>query len=107
MTVTLQWRDSPNDHLRMLSPIGLRLIDELTGATPIGQVSCVLSFEDPPGNWRPTDVKAKRNASGIIIFPGLGRTRDVDVTPPRHYRRAHRAGGCSSHTALCPPPSGR
>jgi hypothetical protein len=86
MTFAVRWHNSPTDRFRMVSPIGLRPIDDLTGASPIGNVACSLFLEDTPGHWRPTEVRPTRNASGMVIFPGLGRIREVDGTPPRHYR---------------------
>jgi len=86
MTPPVDWRDSPTDQFRMLSPIGLRLIDDLTGSDPFGRVACALLLERTPGDWRPAEVRAARNAGGVVIFPGLGRSREVDAQPPRHYR---------------------
>jgi hypothetical protein len=84
--MTMQWLTSPGEHLLQSSPVGLRLIDDLTGQGPIGETDCVLFIEDAPGQWRATEVRPSRNAGGFLIFPGLGRSRDVAGKPPRRYR---------------------
>jgi hypothetical protein len=72
----------------LLSPIGFRLIDDLTGTAPVGRVSCMLDRRDASGQWVPTDVRPQRTAGGIVIFPGLSRTtrRDVAGLPAQSYR---------------------
>jgi hypothetical protein len=84
--MTMQWRSSGSERSLQVSPIGLRLIDDLTGQGPIGETGCVLSIEDQSGQWRKTDLRAARNAGGFLIFPGLGRSREVAGQPPRRYR---------------------
>ena len=70
------------------SPIGFRLIDDLTAAAPLGRVTCVLDARTDAGTWVPSGVPAARSASGIVIFPGLGRTarRGLSGAPPRRFR---------------------
>jgi hypothetical protein len=62
------------DHRLGLSPIGFRLIDDLTGRAPVGRVSCDLFVEDGTGGWVPSGVSANRSEGGVLIFPNLGRT---------------------------------
>jgi len=80
------WRFPTDERSLQLSQIGLRLVDDLSGGDPIGQIACTLFAEDMPGQWRKTDVTAVRSASGFLAFPGLGRVRDVATQPVRHYR---------------------
>jgi hypothetical protein len=79
----------PADSIRrMYSPIGLRLIDELTSDAPLGKVICSLFVEDAPGQWRLTDVLPVQSLGGVLTFPGLGRSAVVAGEPPRRYRAA-------------------
>jgi hypothetical protein len=84
--VSLTWSFPADERSLQLSQIGLRLIDDLTGKDPIGEIGCALSVEDVPGQWRKTDITPVRSESGILTFPGLGRVRDVSGQPVRHYR---------------------
>lgn len=84
--MNLRWSFPPDEHSVQLSQIGLRLIDDLTGEAPIGEVGCTLFVEDAPGQWRKTDLVPIRSDSGILAFPGLGRVRDVNGQPTRRYR---------------------
>jgi hypothetical protein len=86
MTVIMQWPMSPGERSLQCSPVALRLIDDLTGQGPIGKTDCVLFIEDAPGQWRKTGLRPLRNAGGFLIFPGLGRSREVAGQPPRRYR---------------------
>jgi hypothetical protein len=87
MTVVVRWQDLPTERFSMVSPVGLYLLDDVTGCDPLGQTTCRLSIEDAAGQWRQTDLQPQRSASGFITFPGLGRARDV-TAPPRRYRAA-------------------
>jgi hypothetical protein len=80
------WRASPVDRRVVYSPVGFRLIDDLTGAAPLGAVRCALFIADAPNQFRLTDLQPVRSVSGILIFPGLGRTSAVAGQTPRHYR---------------------
>lgn len=86
MTLLTLWRDSSTDRTGLISPIGLQMVDDLTGGDPMGSVVCALFVEDSPGQWRSVEVRTGRSAGGIVIFPGLGRSRDPGTQPPRHYR---------------------
>ena len=70
------------------SPIGFRLIDDLTGVAPFGRVGCVLDTKDGAGAWVPSGVLAQRSASGVVIFPNLGRTarRGLAGAAPQRFR---------------------
>src|SRR3954447_4460081 len=85
MTITMRWVTLPGERSLQSSPVGLRLIDDLTGQGPIGKTGCVLYIEDAAGQWRKTELRPARSAGGFLIFPGLGRSRDV-IGPPRRYR---------------------
>src|ERR1700753_2692626 len=71
-----------------LSPIGFRLIDDLTGRPPVGRVSCDLFVDDGAGGWVPSGITGNRSAGGVLIFPNLGRTahRGPSIPQSRSYQ---------------------
>jgi hypothetical protein len=71
---------------RQLSPVGFRLIDELTLALPLGRIAVVLDVSDGKGGWIETDIEASETAGGIFIYPGLGRVLDPRSAPTVRYR---------------------
>lgn len=78
------WRILPAERSELFSPIGLRLLDELTGAPPMGRTDAVLDVQDGAG-WRPTALQPVRTAGGVMIYPGLGR-RAAAAGPAARYR---------------------
>jgi hypothetical protein len=86
MTVAMQWLMSPGERSLQFSPVGLRLIDDVTSKGPLGKTDCELFIEDAPGQWRKTELRPARSAGGFLTFPGLGRSREVAGQPPRRYR---------------------
>ncbi|HEX3170237.1 MAG TPA: hypothetical protein VHQ88_06635, partial [Burkholderiales bacterium] len=62
MMLTAPWRDSSTDRTSLISPIGLQIVDDLTGGDPLGSVTCALSVQDAPGQWRPVEVRTGRSA---------------------------------------------
>jgi hypothetical protein len=78
------WRPLPGEDLRLFSPVGLRLVDDLTGQGPVGPVRARLDFQDGAA-WRETDVEPVITASGVLAYPGLGRAADTTGAPV-HYR---------------------
>jgi hypothetical protein len=70
-----------------LSPIGFRLVDELTGIAPIGRTGCELDAAEGAG-WRASGIQPRRSLSGAVIFPGLGRTarRGLAGAAPLQFR---------------------
>jgi hypothetical protein len=83
--MTAQWHIWRRERSLQSSPVGLRLVDDLTGQAPLGRTDCTLFIEDAPGQWRRTELRPTRNAGGFLIYPGLGRSRDT-TSQPRHYR---------------------
>jgi hypothetical protein len=79
---------SSADRRLSLSPIGFRLIDDLTLAAPVGFVGCELFAGDGAGGWAPADLRARRSAGAVLIFPNLGRTarRGLGGAPTRTYQ---------------------
>jgi hypothetical protein len=71
-----------------LSPVGFRLIDDMSGQAPIGLVRCKLEVSDGAGAWVPTGIVASRSLGGIVIFPGLGRVarRGLAEAQSQRYR---------------------
>lgn len=78
------WRIQPGERSELFSPIGLRLLDQLTGERPIGRVDAFLDVRDGTA-WRPTGIQAVRTPGGVVAYPGLERRADVSG-PARHYR---------------------
>jgi hypothetical protein len=70
----------------LYSPVGLRLLDELTGGTPLGNVSASLDILEVNGSWRQTDIQEVRTPSAVVAYPGLERHADVTGLRPRQYR---------------------
>jgi hypothetical protein len=84
MTATIHWY--PVATRLTYSPVGFRLIDDITGREPIGAITCSVLIQDASSQWHPTDLQPVRSASGILIFPGLGRASFPATTQPRSYR---------------------
>jgi hypothetical protein len=78
------FRILPGERSELFSPVGLRLLDGMTGAGPIGRVDAFLDVRDGTA-WRATGIQAVRTPSGVVAYPGLERRADVSG-PPRHYR---------------------
>jgi hypothetical protein len=81
-----RWTVLPGERVELYSPIGLRVIDDFTGGSPIGWVRAQLELRDDSGAWRATSVAATRTLSGILIYPGLERRAEVLGKLPRRYR---------------------
>jgi len=71
---------------KLYSPIGLRLVDDFTGAGPQGRVDVFLDARDASGGWSATGIAAVKTLSGIVSYPGLERHAVVTGLPSRHYR---------------------
>jgi len=72
--------------IRLYSPVGLRLLDELTNQPPLGSVRAILDLQDAGGNWRQTDIRAVMTPSAVISYAGLGRRAVVAGVPFQTYR---------------------
>ncbi len=81
----ISWKPLPGERWLLYSPIGLRLLDDITGNTPFGSVKAVLDRQDPAGNWQETDIRAVMTPSGNLTYPGLERHFEVNG-PARRYR---------------------
>ncbi len=81
-----RWATVSADIVLSYSPVGLRLIDELTGSPPIGNVQATLDILDANGSWRQTDIAGVRTASDVVTYPGLERHTDPTGQQPRQYR---------------------
>ena len=75
----------PGERWLLYSPIGLRLLDEITGNMPFGSVKAVLDRRDTAGNWQETKIKAVMTPSGNLTYPRLERHPDASG-PSRRYR---------------------
>jgi hypothetical protein len=79
------WIQTVEESTRLLSPIGLMLIDDLTGSSPLGRVDVYLDYKDPGGNWQPSGIPAVITARTVITYPGLERRAKAGGTQ-RAYR---------------------
>jgi hypothetical protein len=77
---------TPFEGMILYSPVGLRLLDELTNDSPVGNVSVILDILDANGTWRPTDIPAVITPSGVVTYPGLERHPNIAGLQPRQYR---------------------
>jgi len=68
------------------SPVGLRLLDELTNKAPLGSVQAVLDIQDSGGAWRTTDILDNRSPGAVVTYCGLERHAVVTGLQPRQYR---------------------
>jgi hypothetical protein len=80
------WTTAPVEMTQQYSPIGLRLLDELTNQPPLGNVQATLDMLDNSGNWQQTSVQAVFTPSCVLSYPGLGRQSVVTGQPSRKYR---------------------
>ena len=80
------WATIPDAVTHLYSPIGLRLVDDLTGAAPVGSVQATLDIRNADGGWQQTDIQDVRTLSGIVAYPGLERHANVVGLPTRQYR---------------------
>jgi hypothetical protein len=76
----------PDAVTHLYSPIGLRLVDDLTGAAPIGSVQATLDIRNADGSWQQTDIQDVRTLSGIVTYPGLERHANIAGLQIRQYR---------------------
>jgi hypothetical protein len=82
-----QWNMSVVESARLFSPIGVRLIDDLTGKEPLGRMQVFLDLQEPGGAWRLQERQATRSLSGVVSYPGLAWHADASGQPPqRQYR---------------------
>lgn len=80
------WIQAVEESTQLFSPIGLRLIDDLTGNAPIGRMEVVLERQDGAGAWKDTKIAAVITASGTVTYPGLERHSDATGQLPKQFR---------------------
>ena len=69
----------------MFAPIGLRLLDALSGSGPIGWVRPELD-ELVGAQWSPSPARVVVSGNGIVTVPGIGRTARPAQAQARHFR---------------------
>src|SRR5260370_38945607 len=82
----IQWITTINEQSKLYSPIGLRLLDELTEGAPVGKTIEYLDIRNPDNTWRKTGIKPVTTVTGVVSYPGLERHADVTGLQPRRYR---------------------
>jgi hypothetical protein len=76
----------PTEGLVLYSPVGLRLLDELTSEAPLGNVQATLDILEPNGVWQQTDIPDVQTPSAVVTYPGLERHQNTNGLQPRQYR---------------------
>jgi hypothetical protein len=79
------WRTLPEERSLLFAPIGLRLLDALSGSGPIGWVRPELD-ELVGAQWLRAPARVVVSGNGIVTVPGIGRTASPAQAPPRHFR---------------------
>ncbi len=80
------WIQTIEESTQLFSPIGLRLIDDLTGNSPIGRIQAILELQDAGGEWKDTKIAPVITASGTVTYPGLERHADATGKLPKQFR---------------------
>lgn len=68
------------------SPVGLRLLDDLTNLPPFGNLQAILDIKDASGNWQQTSILPAMSSDAVLTYPGLERHAIVTGLPARDYR---------------------
>src|SRR5882724_8600299 len=74
------------DKHQLYSPIGLRLLDELTHQPPLGKNATFLDIRDSNNNWHQTEFRPVTTISGVIAYPEIERHADLTGLQSRRYR---------------------
>jgi hypothetical protein len=82
----MTWQVRPSDAQQLYAQIGLALIDEFTGLDPKYPVHADLEYQDVSGDWRPVEREPVMTPSGILSFPGLGRSAQAATQPVLRHR---------------------
>jgi hypothetical protein len=80
------WTPIAGERRMLYSPVGLRLVDDLTGQAPSGPVRAELDEQDAGGGWHATGIPTVRSLGDVLLYPGLGRSSHVAAQPVRHFR---------------------
>ena len=80
------WNLTVREGSVVYSPVGLRLVDDLTNLPPLGNVQAILDIKDANGNWQQTGVLPAMNSDAVLTYPGLERHAIVTGLPTRDYR---------------------
>ena len=82
----MSWQALPDEILRLYSQIGIRVVDEFTGLLPKYPVYADLEFQDAAGDWHAIERKPVVTPSGVVSFPGLGRSAQIAMQPVLRHR---------------------
>ncbi len=96
------WRRTKEMSAKRSTQIAVRLVDELTGAAPIGQLTLTLEALDASGAWRDTRIRPTLNTQFIATYPDLEHRSRAAGLPVRKYRVVVRA---DDYLAFYPAPS--
>jgi hypothetical protein len=82
----ITWQMTVSEGKVSYSPVGLRLLDELTNQPPIGNVTAYLDIKNSGGTWQVTNITGARNSDAVLSYPDLERHGVVAGLSPRQYR---------------------
>lgn len=82
----MSWKVLADERWMTYSPIGLRLVDDFTGKDPAYKVSATLEIQGANLDWQQTNIKETITTTGIISYPGLGRSAYFATAPVQRYR---------------------
>jgi hypothetical protein len=83
--MTRQWRTAPGERRSLFRPVGLRLVDLLTGGQPIGRLRAEVDVL-AAGAWLPAGKPVVLTPAAIVTVPDLERTAHPGPGVPRRYR---------------------
>lgn len=81
----MAWPRLPGERRSLYAAIGLRLIDDITGGPPVGEVRAELDLRDG-AIWNPVDRRVLVTPGGMVNCPGLERRANPAAAGPRRYR---------------------
>lgn len=80
------WQMTIGDSKVTYSPVGLRLLDDLTNQPPMGNITACLDIQNSAGIWQPTTIQGARSSDVVLTYPDLERHSVVTGLAPRQYR---------------------
>ena len=88
--MTVQLRQTGRERLELFAQVGVRLVDDLTSAPPIGRTQVFLDIDDN-GTWRDAMTSSIVNPGGVYAWVNLEQRDEVVGQPTRKYRVRVRA----------------
>jgi hypothetical protein len=77
------WVQTVKETATLYSPIGLRLIDDFTGKTPLGRIDVLLDIQDAPSTWRANWQFPSADGEWSCYVSGARASREPEWTGER------------------------